>query len=120
MWRKELVPIDVRGKVWRAPDMPEFGVSLDSYVSQGAQCGSPACRQWQEPLSGGTATITRDAFLSKEEGVNSSLYVHLPLIRRRNQVTLALVISARCASRAACDRALAVARTVRAVRRPKL
>lgn len=93
-------------------------MSLDSYASQAPRCDTPACRQWKEPLSGGTASFTRDAYLNKAEGVESSLHVHLPLIRRRDQVTLALVISARCATRPACDRALAVARTVRAVRRP--
>jgi hypothetical protein len=66
VWREELVPIDVRGKVWRAPGIPEFGVSLDSYASQATRCDTAACHQWQEPLSGGTASFTRDAYLSKE------------------------------------------------------
>ncbi|WP_426265582.1 hypothetical protein [Sphingomonas sp. LHG3443-2] len=118
-WREELVPIDTRGKVWRAPAIPEFGISLDSYASEPVRCPAAPCRSWQEPLAGGVATITRDAWLNQAEGVAGTLNIHLPLIRRRDRVTLALVVMARCSTRAACDRALEVARTIRVVRRSR-
>lgn len=116
-WRRELVPIDSRGKVWRAPGIPDFGVTLDSYAGTPPRCTGANCRSWREPLSGKMATIVRDAWARPEEGVRHSLNVHVPLIERRGVVTLALTIMASCATRAACDRALAVARTVRVVRR---
>lgn len=117
-WREELVPIDTRGKVWRAPSIPEFGISLGSYASQPARCPyGNRCRQWRERIGGRDATVTRDAWSRPEEGIASSFHVHMPLIRRRDHVTLALTVQAGCASAAACDRALAVARTVTAVRR---
>lgn len=116
VWREELVPIDSHGKVWRAPGLPEFGVSLDAYAGRPG-CTAAPCREWKEPLSGGTATIVRHAWVREEEGIKGTLNVYLPVIQRHGQVTLALVVMASCTSRAACDRAMDVARTVRVVRR---
>ncbi len=115
-WREELVPIDTRGRVWRAPELPEFGISLDGYAAEQVRCTAAPCRSWQEPLAGAVATITRDAWLNPAEGIAGTLNIHLPLIRRRGHVTLALVVIARCSTRATCDRALEVARTIRVVR----
>jgi hypothetical protein len=120
LWREELVPIDTRGKVWRAPGVREFAVSLDSYASEPARCtGRGSCREWRERLSGRVATVTRDAWVREHEGIRSTLNIHLPLIHRHNHVTLALTVMASCSTRAACDRALEVARTVRVVRRSR-
>lgn len=120
VWRDELVPIDSRGKVWRGTGIPEFSVSVDSYAGQPAACNSgPPCRQWRERLNGRLATVSRDAWLNEGEGIRSTVRLYLPLIQRRDRVTLALTVSANCTTRAACDRALEIARTIKVVRRPQ-
>jgi hypothetical protein len=114
--RQDVQGIDSAVAEYRGPDAV---LSMDHGMYGGAPtCAAPTrgCELIEEELDGQDATIGRYRFRPEEEQGRGPFFVDVYVQLRKHPIEEGLNMRARCKTQAACDRALAVFRTVRFAR----
>lgn len=97
---------------------PDVVLSMDHGMYGGAPtCSSSGCTLTEETLGGRRALIGRYRFRPGEEQGRGKFFVDVFFELRRQPLEEGLNLRAHCETKAACDRALAIFRTIRFERR---
>ncbi|HEX9955128.1 MAG TPA: hypothetical protein VGB48_07940 [Allosphingosinicella sp.] len=120
-WRYSLaVPVDFKPEQVQGIDSavaryrgPGAVLSLDHGMYGGAPtCSGTGCELVEEQLDGHRAVIGRFRFRPAEQQGRGPFFVHVYVQLRRQPLEEGLEMRASCESQEACDRALAIFRTV--------
>jgi hypothetical protein len=111
--RQEAQGIDSAVAEYRGPGAV---LNMDHGMYGGAPTCAPAtanCALIEEELDGQDAVIGRYRFRPEEEGGRGPFFLDIYVELRKHPIEEGLNMRARCETQAACDRALAIFRTVR-------